>query len=92
MDGESDLTCRMRSISVERTVKFDERLIVYKLNDWPADVYREARRGQWMQYAADRCRFKRRIRQTELKLGNILVMNIAIELCIVCISYERTSS
>ena len=71
MDEGSDLTFRMRSLSVAKTVKFDERVIVHKLNDWPADVYREARRGQWMQYAADRYRFKRRIRQTELKLGNI---------------------
>jgi hypothetical protein len=71
MDGESDITFRMQSLLVARTVKFDERVIVHKLNDWPADVYREARREQWMQYAADRCRFKRRIRQTEIKLGNI---------------------
>jgi hypothetical protein len=67
MDGEWDITIRMQSLTVARTVKFDE----FKLNDWPADVCREARRGQWMQYAADRCRFKRRIRQTEIKLGNI---------------------
>ena len=71
MDEESDLTFRMRSLSVAKTVKFNERVVVYKLNDWPADVYQEARRGQWMQYAVDRYRFKRRIRQTESKLGNI---------------------
>jgi hypothetical protein len=71
MDGESNLTFRMQSLLVARTVKFDERVTVYKQNDWPADVYMEARRGQWMQYAVDRCRFKRRIRQTEILLGNI---------------------
>jgi hypothetical protein len=71
MDGESDITFRMQSLSVARTVKFDERVIVHILNDWPADVYREARRGQLMKYAVDRCRFKRRVRQTEIKLGNI---------------------
>jgi hypothetical protein len=71
MDGESDLMFRMQSLLVARTVKFDERVAVCKLNDWPADVYREARRRQWMQYAADRCRFKRRIRRTEIKLANI---------------------
>jgi hypothetical protein len=71
MDGESDITFRMQSLSVASTVKFDERITVHKLNDWPADVYRESRRGQWMQYAVDRYRFKRRIRQTEIKLGNI---------------------
>jgi hypothetical protein len=71
MDGEWDIKIRMQSLTVARTVKFDERGFVHKLNDWPADVCREARRGQWMQYATDRCRLKRRIRQTEIKLGNI---------------------
>jgi hypothetical protein len=71
MDGESDIAFRMQSLLVARTVKFDDRVIVHTLNDWPADVYREVRRGQWMQYAVDRSRFKRRIRQTEIKLGNI---------------------
>jgi hypothetical protein len=61
----------MQSLLVIRTVKFDERITVYELNDWPADVYLEARRGQWMQHAVDRCRFKRRIKQTEIELGNI---------------------
>jgi hypothetical protein len=64
MDG---ITIRMQSLTVARTVKFDERAIVHKLNDWPADVCREARRGQ---YAADRCRFKRRAsRRVETKVG-----------------------
>jgi hypothetical protein len=45
-----------------------------------------------MQYAADRCRFKRRIRQSEINSEIFLVMNIAIELYIVCINDERTSS
>jgi hypothetical protein len=46
--GESDLVFRMQSLLVIRTVKFDERITVYELNDWPADVYLEARRGQWI--------------------------------------------
>jgi hypothetical protein len=71
MNGESDITIRMQSLSVARTVKFDERVIVHTLNDWPADECRKTRRGQCMQYATDRSRFKRRIRQTELKLGYI---------------------
>jgi hypothetical protein len=61
----------MQFILVARTVKLAERVTVYKLNDWPADVCREARRGQWMQYAVHRHRFQRRIGQTEIKLGNI---------------------
>jgi hypothetical protein len=68
---DSDITFRMQSLLVARTVKFDERVTVYKLNGWPADVYREARRGQWMQYVADSCRFKRRIRRTEILLADI---------------------
>jgi hypothetical protein len=69
--GESDLVFEMQLPLVIRTVKFDERITVYELNDWPADVYLEARRGQWMQHAVYRCRFKRRIKQTEIELGNI---------------------
>jgi hypothetical protein len=41
MDGESNLTFRMQSLLAARTVKFDERVTVYELNDWPADEYRE---------------------------------------------------
>jgi hypothetical protein len=33
MDGESDFTFRMQSHFVAKTVKFDERVIVHKLND-----------------------------------------------------------
>jgi hypothetical protein len=69
--GENDLTSRMQSLLVIRTVKFDEHITVYELNDWPADAYLDTRRGQWMQHAVDRCRFERRIRQTEIELGNI---------------------
>jgi hypothetical protein len=67
--GESDLVFGMQSPLVIRTVKFAERITVYELNDWPADVYLEARRGQWMQHAVDRCRFIRRIKQTDIELG-----------------------
>jgi RNase P protein component len=61
----------MQSLLVIRTVKFDERMTVYELNDWSADVYLEARREQWMQHAVDRHRFKRRVKETEIELGNI---------------------
>jgi hypothetical protein len=79
--GESNLAFGMQSLLVIRTVKFDERITVYELNDRPADVYLEARRGQWMQHAVDRCRFKHRVKQTEIELGNILMMIIARKLC-----------
>ena len=61
----------MSSLSVRRTVTFDKRITVITLTDWPTDVYRAARKGQWMQLAVDRHRFKRRIQQTELALINI---------------------
>jgi hypothetical protein len=35
MDG---ITIRMQFLTVAITVKFDEQVIVHKLNDWPADV------------------------------------------------------
>jgi hypothetical protein len=69
--GGSNLVFRMQSLSVGRNVKFDECVTVYKLDDWPADVYREARRGLWMQYAVDRSRFERRVREIEVQIGHI---------------------
>lgn len=62
----------MQSLSIRRKVLFDtDNIIVFTPTDWPADVYREARKGQWMQMARDRFRFMRRIKETELILGNI---------------------
>ena len=61
----------MSSLSVRRTVTFDKRITVFRFNDWSPEVYRAARKGQWMQLAVDGHRFKRRIQQTELALGNI---------------------
>ena len=69
--GGSSIVRGMSSLSVRRTVTFDKRITVITLTDWPTDVYRAARKGQWMQLAVDRHRFKRRIQQTELELGNI---------------------
>ena len=61
----------MPALSIRRTVLFDENIAVFTPNDWPADVYREARKGYWMRAAQDRLRFERRIKITELLLGNI---------------------
>ena len=61
----------MSAVSSGRRVKFDHTVTVYTPIDWLPDVYRDARKGPWMYLAADRCRFKRRIKQTELLLGDI---------------------
>ena len=63
---------RMQSLSVRKRVRFSDRVDIYELNDWTAEDYRDARKGPWLHYAADRHRFKRRIRQTELILRDIL--------------------
>ena len=62
---------RMSSLSIRRTVTFDKHITVFQLGDWSPEIYRAARKGPWMQLAVDGHRFKRRIRQTELALGNI---------------------
>ena len=49
----------MLSLSVGKRVHFADRDDVYELNDWHADDYRNARRGPWIHYAANRQRFKR---------------------------------
>ena len=43
-----------------------------ELNDWPEDVYRQARKGPWMHFAADRKRFERRIKETDRLLRRVL--------------------
>lgn len=57
--------------SSERSVRFDNLVLVHTLNDWPPEIYRDARRGPWLTMAADRCRFNRRINETQLCLGDI---------------------
>ena len=71
--GSSVLVPGMLSLSIRKRVRFADRDDdVYELNDWPVDDYRNARRGPWMHYAADRHRFKRRIQQTEDILSKVL--------------------
>ena len=61
----------MSSLSIRRKVLFDNNVTVFTPTDWTFDEYRYARKGYWMQAAADRYRFERRIKQTELIFGNI---------------------
>jgi Phosphatase-1 catalytic subunit binding region len=69
--GGSALVPRMLSLSIGRTVSFDSNVTVYTPIDWSPRTYRNARRGPWMQLAIYRCRFRRRIKQTENDLGDI---------------------
>jgi Phosphatase-1 catalytic subunit binding region len=69
--GGSALVPRMFSLSIGRNVSFDSNVTVYTPNDWSPRTYRNARKGPWMQHAVDRCRFRRRIKQTEIDLGEI---------------------
>jgi len=63
---------RMQSFSVRRKVLFDAcNITLFTPTDWSAEDYCDARKGQWMQFACDRFRFDRRIKETELLLGNI---------------------
>jgi hypothetical protein len=69
--GGSALVPRMFSLSIGRTVSFDSNVTIYTPTDWSPRTYRNARKGPWMQFAIDRCRFRRRIKQTEIDLGDI---------------------
>ena len=70
--GERIRLHRMLPVSTRRRVRFSDQNDICELNDWPADVYREARKGPWIHFAADRHRFRRRIEQTELMLCDVL--------------------
>jgi hypothetical protein len=70
--GRGAIVSGMLSLSVGRTVTFNNSVAMYKPTDWSPSVYREARKGPWMQQAVDKCRFRQRIEQIELALGTIL--------------------
>ena len=71
--GERVIVSGMQSLSVRKRVRFSDRPNdVFELNDWTAQDYRNARKGPWLHYAADRHRFKRHIKHTELVLRDIL--------------------
>jgi hypothetical protein len=72
MNGKIDSThINLQLLSKTRNVRFDDHISVFELNDWSADVYLEARKGQWIQHAVDRFRFSCRIKNVEVELGNI---------------------
>ena len=69
--GGSVVLPRMQSLCNGRNVLFNDVVSVFEPIDWCPDDYTEARKGQWMQAAADRHRFNRRIKMTETEFGNI---------------------
>lgn len=68
----------MMSVStnrVKRSITFDEKKnTVHHMIVWTY-AYREARRGDWSFVVADRCRFQRRIHETQTTLDKILNSN-----------------
>jgi len=72
--GGSSYVFGVQSLSIRRKVFFDtDNITVFTPTDWTPVDYSDARKGEWIQYACDRNRFDRRIKETELLLGNILV-------------------
>lgn len=57
---------------MKQKVKFDEtKNVTHNLLVW-SYAYQQARRGHWQTVALDRCRFERRIIETNKVLENIL--------------------
>ena len=65
---ESPELLGMSALSIRRTVLFNDNVAVFTPTDWPADVYRDARKKCWRR---DRIRFRNRIKITEQLLGDI---------------------
>ncbi|XP_043915625.1 uncharacterized protein LOC122791766 [Protopterus annectens] len=53
---------------VFKKVRFSDEVKVHHMIAWDY-AYRAARKGPWEQYARDRCRFQRRIKETEFAVG-----------------------
>ena len=50
-----------------KSISFNSHVTVFRF----VDNYANERKGKWMRAAVDRHRFRRRIQQTELSLGDI---------------------
>ena len=70
--GVGAIVSGIQSTGLRPRVRFSEELEIYELNDWPADIYRQARKGPRLYLAVDRKRFERRMRHTEPILSGIL--------------------
>ena len=54
-----------------RRVTFNDIVIVHFQHRWSDREYRAARKGLWMHYAADRCRFNRYVKEFDKRYGHI---------------------
>lgn len=75
-DGESETLEKEKKLEnsqdqrskVFKEVRFSDDVKVHRMIAWDY-AYRAARKGPWEQYARDRCRFQRRIKETECAIG-----------------------
>jgi hypothetical protein len=58
--------------SLVQTVSFTADVTIFTPIDWSPASYRAARKGPWLQHAANRRQFTRRIQQTEIELAFVL--------------------
>ena len=63
--------CRMFPFWKQKRVRFAKYGRMYFQTKWSERDYRNARRGPWIQLAADRHRFQRRINEFDSKFGYI---------------------
>jgi len=53
----------------QRHVTFSDKVVVHFQSGWSDQDYRNARKSKWMQYAADRARFRRYVHKFDCRFG-----------------------
>ena len=70
------LVCGMQSLQLVPRVRFSGRTDICVLDDWPAEIYRNARKGPWMHYAVDRHRFRKGLKRLILRFWLFRIANV----------------